>query len=44
MGQAREAIPVVIIRGLKPFIEFSESNTIKELKISTEEDLFKNTL
>jgi len=44
MGQAKEAVPVVIIKGLKPFVEFSEHDSIDELYISREEDLFKNTL
>jgi len=44
MGQANEAVPVVIIKGLNPFVEFSEQSSISELYISREEDLFKNTL
>jgi coenzyme F420-0:L-glutamate ligase/coenzyme F420-1:gamma-L-glutamate ligase len=44
MGQGREAIPVVIIKGLKPFTTPRESCNIQELYISEEEDLFKNTL
>jgi coenzyme F420-0:L-glutamate ligase/coenzyme F420-1:gamma-L-glutamate ligase len=44
MGQGKEAIPVVIIKGLKPFTAPRESCNIQELYISEEEDLFKNTL
>jgi len=42
MGQAKEARPVVIFRGLKGFVEFCEECSIKELQISNEEDLFKD--
>jgi len=44
MGQAKEAIPVVIFKGLKDVPQFSEKCSIDELCISREEDLFKNTL
>jgi coenzyme F420-0:L-glutamate ligase/coenzyme F420-1:gamma-L-glutamate ligase len=44
MGQAKEARPVVIFKGLKDFVEFSENCSIKELQISSEEDLFKDAL
>jgi len=44
MGQAKEATPVVIFNGLKDILEFSEKCSIDELHISSEEDLFKNTL
>jgi len=44
MGQAKEATPVVIFKGLKDILEFSEKCAIGELRISSEEDLFKNTL
>lgn len=44
MGQAKEAKPVVIFKGLKDFVEFSENCSIKELQISSEEDLFKGAL
>ncbi|MEM3622992.1 MAG: coenzyme F420-0:L-glutamate ligase [Candidatus Bathyarchaeia archaeon] len=44
MGQAKEARPVVIFKGLKDFIEFSENCSIRELQISSEEDLFKGAL
>ena len=44
MGQAKEATPVVIFKGLNNILEFSEKCAIDELRISREEDLFKNTL
>ena len=44
MGQAKEATPVVIFKGLKDILEFSEECYTEELRISSEEDLFKNTL
>ncbi|MGB9676066.1 MAG: coenzyme F420-0:L-glutamate ligase [Candidatus Bathyarchaeales archaeon] len=44
MGQAKEARPVVIFKGLKDFVEFSENCSIKELQISSGEDLFKGAL
>lgn len=44
MGQAKEATPVVIFKGLNGAVEFSEKHNIEELRISREEDLFKNTL
>jgi coenzyme F420-0:L-glutamate ligase/coenzyme F420-1:gamma-L-glutamate ligase len=44
MGQAKEARPVVIFKGLKDFVEFSEDCSIRELQISREEDLFKGAL
>jgi len=44
MGQAKEAVPVVIIKGLKYLVEFSERGSTSELHIDREEDLFKNTL
>jgi coenzyme F420-0:L-glutamate ligase/coenzyme F420-1:gamma-L-glutamate ligase len=44
MGQAKEATPVVIFRGLGDTLEFREKRTSKELSISNEEDLFKNAL
>ena len=43
MGQAKEAIPVVIIKNLER-AETSEKSSIKELAISRQEDLFKETL
>jgi coenzyme F420-0:L-glutamate ligase/coenzyme F420-1:gamma-L-glutamate ligase len=44
MGQAREATPVVIFKGLNGVTEFCDKCSINELKISSEEDLFKNAL
>jgi coenzyme F420-0:L-glutamate ligase/coenzyme F420-1:gamma-L-glutamate ligase len=44
MGQAEEARPVVIFRGLNDIVEFSEKCSINELLISREEDLFKDAL
>jgi coenzyme F420-0:L-glutamate ligase/coenzyme F420-1:gamma-L-glutamate ligase len=44
MGQAKEATPVVIFKGLNSVIEFCEKCSINELHISNEEDLFRNTL
>jgi coenzyme F420-0:L-glutamate ligase/coenzyme F420-1:gamma-L-glutamate ligase len=44
IGQAKEATPVVIFKGLGKFLEFCEKCSIKELQISSEEDLFRNTL
>jgi len=44
MGQAKEAKPVVIFKGLKNLVHLSEGSSIKELYISKNEDLFKNTL
>ncbi len=43
MGQAKEAIPVAIIKNLER-IETSEEASIKELSISHQEDLFRETL
>jgi len=44
MGQAKEARPVAIFKGLKGIVDFCEKCSITELFISKEEDLFKNTL
>jgi len=44
MGQAREAMPVVIFKGLNGVTEFCDKCSINELQISSEEDLFKNAL
>jgi coenzyme F420-0:L-glutamate ligase/coenzyme F420-1:gamma-L-glutamate ligase len=44
MGQAREATPVVIFKGLNGVTEFCDKCSINELQISNEEDLFKNAL
>ena len=43
MGQAKEAVPVVIIKNMGR-AERSEASSINELAISREEDLFKETL
>jgi coenzyme F420-0:L-glutamate ligase/coenzyme F420-1:gamma-L-glutamate ligase len=44
MGQAKEATPVVILKGLNNIVEFSDNGGISDLKISKQEDLFRNTL
>lgn len=44
MGQAKEATPVVIFKGLNNLVMFCEECGINELRISSEEDLFRNTL
>lgn len=44
MGQATEARPVVIFKGLKEVVEFCENCSVRELEISREEDLFKGAL
>jgi len=44
MGQAREATPVVVFKGLNNVIQLCEERSISELQISSEEDLFRNTL
>ncbi|HVP26557.1 MAG TPA: coenzyme F420-0:L-glutamate ligase [Candidatus Bathyarchaeia archaeon] len=44
MGQAKEAAPVIILRGLNGFVSFCEKCGINELFISSQEDLFKDTL
>lgn len=44
MGQAREARPVVLFKGLDNFVESCEKCSISELQISREEDLFKDAL
>ncbi|MEM2105315.1 MAG: coenzyme F420-0:L-glutamate ligase [Candidatus Bathyarchaeia archaeon] len=44
MGQAKEARPVIIFKGLKDFVEFCENCSIRELEISSKEDLFKGAL
>ena len=43
MGQAKEAIPVAIIKNLER-AEVSEDSSIRELAISHQEDLFRETL
>lgn len=44
MGQAKEARPVVIFKGLNDFVDFCEKCSISELEISSEEDLFRKAL
>jgi len=44
MGQAREATPVVVFKGLNNVIQLREDRSISELQISSEEDLFRNAL
>lgn len=44
MGQAKEARPVVIFKGLNEVVEFCEKCSISELQISSEEDLFTSSL
>ncbi|MEM3579874.1 MAG: coenzyme F420-0:L-glutamate ligase [Candidatus Bathyarchaeia archaeon] len=44
MGQAEEATPVVIFKGLKDVVEFCEKSSAKELKIRKDEDLFREAL
>ncbi|MEM4704391.1 MAG: coenzyme F420-0:L-glutamate ligase [Candidatus Bathyarchaeia archaeon] len=44
MGQGKEKTPVVILKGLKDTLVFDEKSGITDLFISSEEDLFKNTL
>jgi coenzyme F420-0:L-glutamate ligase/coenzyme F420-1:gamma-L-glutamate ligase len=44
MGQAEEATPVVIFKGLRYIAEFCEKSSARELKIEKDEDLFKEAL
>lgn len=44
MGQGKEGTPVVIFKGLAKITEPCDECNISELRISSEEDLFKNTL
>lgn len=44
MGQADEATPVVIFKGLNNVVQFCEDCSANELQISREEDLFKEAL
>ncbi len=44
MGQATESRPVVIIKGLREFVEPCETCSAKELQISNAEDLFRGAL
>jgi len=44
MGQAREARPVIIFRGLDDFVEFCKKCSSSRLHMSSKQDLFRNTL
>lgn len=44
MGQAKEARPVVIFKGLSDVVDFCEKCSITEVFISSGEDLFRKTL
>jgi len=44
MGQAKEATPVVIFKGLNQVLDFCDKCSVKELRILGEEDLFRNAL
>ena len=44
MGQAKEATPVVIFKGLSSIVEFCEKCNASELYISSDEDLFRSAL
>ncbi|MEM2355909.1 MAG: coenzyme F420-0:L-glutamate ligase [Candidatus Bathyarchaeia archaeon] len=44
MGQATEATPVVIFKGLQNIVEYCEESSVRELEITREEDLFKDVL
>jgi coenzyme F420-0:L-glutamate ligase/coenzyme F420-1:gamma-L-glutamate ligase len=44
MGQAKEARPVVIFKGLNDIVDFREKCSITEVHISSTEDLFKKAL
>lgn len=44
MGQAREAMPVIILRGLADITTSSERCNTDDLRISREEDLFRQAL
>jgi coenzyme F420-0:L-glutamate ligase/coenzyme F420-1:gamma-L-glutamate ligase len=44
MGQANEGTPVIIFRGLSDVLESCDKCSAKELQISSEEDLFRNSL
>jgi coenzyme F420-0:L-glutamate ligase/coenzyme F420-1:gamma-L-glutamate ligase len=44
MGQAKEARPVVLFRGLRGVVEFCEDCSTRDLEISKQEDLFNGTL
>ena len=44
MGQGREGMPVVVLRGLRSVVEVCEGCSARHVQISIEEDLFKGTL
>ena len=44
MGQAKEATPVVIFKGLGKVVDFCDGCRIDELFISEREDLFQDAL
>jgi F420-0:gamma-glutamyl ligase len=44
MGQAKEARPVVIFRGLDESVVFCEKCCMEEVYISRKKDLFRNML
>jgi coenzyme F420-0:L-glutamate ligase/coenzyme F420-1:gamma-L-glutamate ligase len=44
MGQAREGMPVVVLRGLRGVVEVCEGCSARDLQISSEEDLFEGAL
>jgi coenzyme F420-0:L-glutamate ligase/coenzyme F420-1:gamma-L-glutamate ligase len=44
MGQATEALPVVIVRGLGESVTQESGSRTEDLLISSREDLFRNTL
>ena len=44
MGQASEARPVIVLKGLDGMVDFSEECDFKEMFIEAEEDLFKGVL
>ncbi len=43
MGQSKQATPVVIFKGLKDLVEFADNHQITEIRISSNEDLFKGS-
>jgi coenzyme F420-0:L-glutamate ligase/coenzyme F420-1:gamma-L-glutamate ligase len=44
MGQAREKAPVVVFKGLNSVVSYCEKCSMNELFISSEDDLFRDTL
>ncbi|MBS7647153.1 MAG: coenzyme F420-0:L-glutamate ligase [Candidatus Bathyarchaeia archaeon] len=44
MGQATEATPVVVFKGLQNLVEYCEKSSIRGLQITREEDLFRDAL